>query len=82
MNNTARTDITAAGWPLGVSDAGHRSLIRVAASVLPGRALRPGRLVAGAVKAAASGQRPAAADNLTAGHDTVAGHTTTRPWPR
>jgi hypothetical protein len=82
VNTTARTDITTASWPLCVSDTGHRNLIRVTARGWPGTALRPGRLVAEAVMATASGQRPADANTLSAGHDTVAGHTTSRPWSR
>ena len=81
MNTTARTDITP-GWPLGVSDASHRNLIRSAVSALPGAALRPGRLVAESVMTTASDQRPADADTLTAGHDTAASHTTSWSWPR
>jgi len=81
VNTTARTDIMRAGWPLGVSDAGHRNLTRIAVSALPGTALRPGRLVAETVMTTARGQRPADADTLAAGHDAVAGHTSTRAWP-
>jgi hypothetical protein len=82
VNATAPTEIVPAAWALGVSDAGHGNLMWVAASVLPGTALRRGRLVAEAVTATASGQRPADADTLSAGHDTEVGHTTSRSWPR
>jgi hypothetical protein len=81
VNTTARTDITPAGWPLGVSDAGHRNLIWVAAHAWPCTALRPGRLATEAITAMTRGQRPSDADTMTAGHETVVGHTTTLPWP-
>jgi hypothetical protein len=81
VNSTARTDITSAGWPLGVSNSGGRNVIRVAVHARPDTA-RPGQLAPEAVMATTSGQRPADADTLPAGYETVAGHTTSRsgPW--